>query len=374
MRILIVDIYYRPFLHWCYGQHPGLEHQLYSEQLHFLLSQCFGTADFYSFNLMKLGHEAKEIIANCEPLQRQWARENGLRMERHWPKFTLRHWHGLPFPMLHRNYGWLFGILVEQIKAYKPDVLYVQDLGWIPQDILGKIREYVHLVVAQHGSALPHPEACVGYDLILSCVPTFVESFRKLGVRSEFLALGFEAKVLQWLERTGVQYKVTHIGGYDAVHSERNAILEQVAQRVGVDFWGYGIDDLPPDSIIRRRFRGMAWGLDMYRIRHNSQIVLNKHINSVAGRFAANMTLFEATGVGTCLVTDRKDNLHEFFEPEKEVIGYASAEECVEKISYLLEHEGERAAVAAAGQQRTLCRHTYYQRMQEFVNIVQNHL
>lgn len=374
MRILIVDIYYRPFLHWCYGQHPGLEHQLYSEQLHFLLSQCFGTADFYSFNLMKLGHEAKEIIANCEPLQRQWARENGLRMERHWPKFTLRHWHGLPFPMLHRNYGWLFGILVEQIKAYKPDVLYVQDLGWIPQDILGKIREYVHLVVAQHGSALPHPEACVGYDLILSCVPTFVESFRKLGVRSEFLALGFEAKVLQWLERTGVQYKVTHIGGYDAVHNERNMMLERVAQRVGVDFWGYGIHNLPPDSIIRQNFRGIAWGLDMYKIRHNSWITLNKHINSVAGRFAANQTLYEATGVGTCLVTDMKDNLNQLFELEKEVLTYTSAEECVEKLCYLLNHDGDREAIAHAGQQRTLCEYTYYHRMQELVEILEKHL
>ena len=40
--------------------------------------------------------------------------------------------------------------------------------------------------------------------------------------------------------------------------------------------------------------------------------------------------LFEATGVGTLLVTDWKKNLHEMFEPGKEVIVYHSPEECAE--------------------------------------------
>ena len=45
------------------------------------------------------------------------------------------------------------------------------------------------------------------------------------------------------------------------------------------------------------------------------------------------MRLYEATGVGTLLVTDYKDNLHEMFIPGKEVVVYRDADEAVE-------HEG----------------------------------
>ena len=38
----------------------------------------FGTADAYLHNLAALGHEAHEVVANCDTLQRAWARENGL--------------------------------------------------------------------------------------------------------------------------------------------------------------------------------------------------------------------------------------------------------------------------------------------------------
>ena len=64
-------------------------------------------------------------------------------------------------------------------------------------------------------------------------------------------------------------------------------------------------------------------------------------------------------------------NPREMFEPGKEVIAYRSPEECVELVQYYLDHEEERVAVAAAGQRRTLRDHTYHQRMQELVSLVQ---
>jgi spore maturation protein CgeB len=86
------------------------------------------------------------------------------------------------------------------------------------------------------------------------------------------------------------------------------------------------------------------------------------------------MRLYEATGVGTLLITDYKDNLHTLFEPGSEVIAYNSAEECVELVTYYLAHEEERQAIARAGQQRTLREHSYLHRMQELVNIVERQL
>lgn len=74
------------------------------------------------------------------------------------------------------------------------------------------------------------------------------------------------------------------------------------------------------------------------------------------------MRLFEATGVGSCLLTDAKENLPSLFEPDYEVVTYASSEECIEKAKWLLENPEKREMIAQAGQKRTLSHHTFEKR------------
>ena len=110
----------------------------------------------------------------------------------------------------------------------------------------------------------------------------------------------------------------------------------------------------------------------MFQILHDSRLALNHHGDATP--YANNMRLYEATGVGTLLITDWKENLHEMFEPGKEVIAYRTPEECAELIQYYLEHVEERETVARAGQERTLREHTYHRRMQELVDILERYL
>jgi len=85
MKFLVIDTYYLAFLESFYRQCPGLACRSYEEQRQALVDQFFGTADFYSHNLKKLRHEATEIVANCQPLQYQWAKEHGLKLSQtHW--------------------------------------------------------------------------------------------------------------------------------------------------------------------------------------------------------------------------------------------------------------------------------------------------
>ena len=62
------------------------------------------------------------------------------------------------------------------------------------------------------------------------------------------------------------------------------------------------------------------------------------------------MRLYEATGVGSLLITDQKDNLGELFEVGKEVVAYSSIEEAAELIRYYLDHPDEASEIARAGQ------------------------
>jgi spore maturation protein CgeB len=89
--------------------------------------------------------------------------------------------------------------------------------------------------------------------------------------------------------------------------------------------------------------------------------VLNSHLDGT-GDWATNQRLFEVTGCGVALLTDRKSNLGELFDIDRECVAYDSAEDCVEKARWLADHPAERAAIAARGQRRTLTDHSVFQR------------
>lgn len=369
MRFLIADTYYPTFLYDFYATRPELASQSYQEQRQALMDECFGTSNFYSTHLRELGHDAEEVIPNCEPLQRQWAKENGVTFDETLQYSVYLRRKIVPWVRRAPRDNWVYTILEAQVKASKPDILYIQDMHALPAFFLEAVRPSVKHIVGQIASPT-HPGADFrDYDLILTSFPHFVDRFRREGLKSEYFRIGFEPKVLTRLSRTA-PVDLAFIGGLSDAHSHRVRFLEAMARTHPIDFWGYGSENLAPDSPLRTHFHGNAWGLGMYQALYNTKISLNLHINAAENN-ANNMRLYESTGVGTLLLTDAKDNLSTLFTPDKEVAVYHSPEECAEKINHYLSHESERAAIAAAGQARTLKEHTYAHRMAELVTILQ---
>src|SRR3989338_4809198 len=97
---------------------------------------------------------------------------------------------------------------------------------------------------------------------------------------------------------------------------------------------------------------------------------LKKHF----GKNVGNMRMFEATGVGCCLLTDTGKNLTNLFEKDREVVTYTSIEECIEKVCFLIEHDIVRREIAIAGQKRTLRDHTVMNRAIQINEILQKRL
>jgi spore maturation protein CgeB len=373
MKFLILDTDYPEFLCWLYKQHPGLERQPYEHQMRARSESPFGIADFYSGNLRKLGYEAWDIYANNEFMQETWADEHGLRIDsgQRW-QFRLRR---RLIPWVSRiNRQRVYEIMTAQIKHYKPDVLLNQTMSGVSNDFLREIKPYVKLLVGQHAATrLPETENWSVYDLVISSFPPTLDWFRLKGVPAELNLLGFEPRVLSHLKKNGERkIPISFVGSFYPVHSTRIEWLEYLSSMLEVKVWSPHTNYLPAASPILRSFVGPAWGTEMYQVLRDSLLTLNHHGNIPP--YANNQRLFEATGVGTLLVTDWKANLHEMFEPGKEVVSYRTPEECLEMIRYYLEHDEEREAIARAGQQRTLRDHTYSKRMQELVDIVRKYL
>jgi spore maturation protein CgeB len=378
LRVLILDTYYPAFLAAHYAEHPGLAAAPYGEQLQSLIDRGFGTSDTYSHYLRRHGHEARDTVVNCLELQRAWAREYGSAIGALLgPPASART--GLGKAARH---ALLHVVAHAQIRAFRPDVVYIQDLWFFSRRELDMLRRRGTFVAGQIASPPPPKEILHGYDLLLSSFPHFVKRFRRLGVDSEYLKIAFDGRVCDRLRARHVDtapgstrpYGATFVGGVNpGVHPQGTRLLEEVARTTRLEVWGYGAEALDAESPLRSGHNGEAWGLDMFAILADSKIAVNRHIAAAEGH-ANNMRLYEATGTGALLLTDRGSNLPDLFEPGREVVVYDDVVDLVAKVRHYLEHDTERLAIAAAGQERTLREHTYERRIGELSRMLEARL
>jgi len=368
---LIIDTYYPRFLEKFYSSYN--QNSSYDEHWRAVMDKLFGTSDFYSKNLKKLGCEAREVVFNDIVLQQKWMKEHGL--DAGYYSFYRNY---LCFKIMNRlsiiswEYKLPYKILKAQIDFYRPDVLYVQDIT-IDDRFLHKIRNSVKLIIGQTAYPLPRKINLKGYDLILTSFPHFVSRFRKMGINSEYFRLAFEPTIL---ERVGMYervYNCTFVGGISKTHRRGTELLERLVNKVNIDFFGYGVENTPKNSVIRKKHYGEVWGKDMYKVMNQSKVTINRHID-VAENYANNMRLYEATGCGAMLITDMKGNLNELFDVGKEVVAYNNVNELTELIKYYTDRNSERETIARAGQKRTLTEHTYYNRMKELLDILPKYI
>ena len=371
MRFLLVSTDYPAFLSSLYSRNPDLSEASYEKQQQVRAESLFSLADFYSSNLRKLGHDAWDVDVNNEFIQKAWAREHGLRVDDddRW-RFRLRR--GI-VPWVSRvKDPWFYDILAAQIKHYKPDVVLNHAID-LNSEFFQEMKPYVGFLVGSHASTLSDTPDLGMYDLMLSIVDNFVDYFRQLGVRSERLRFGFQPGLLDRFGQPERSVPVSFVGNLFSCHAERIRWLEHLCQRIPVQVWTGYTNGLAEASPVKGCVRGAAWGADMFDVLFKSRITLNSHVD-VAGGYAGNLRLFEATGSGALLITDWKNNLHEMFDAGTEVLAYRTADECLEMVEYYLSHDNERQAIARTGQRRTLREHTYYHRMQELVAIIEKYI
>jgi hypothetical protein len=396
MKILILTADYERFLNWHYMHHPGLHQAPYAEQLQARFATLFGVSDFYSRNFCALGHDATEIYVNNIWLQSAWARENGLsvpmppsptatasaasselivRLKRQLKPFRRQ------LEPLARRLGFITAIsaiqqtiLMAQIESAKPDIILNLVPGIIRSDILRRYKQPGRVIIAQHGNDFPQNFDPSAYSFGIGIVPSIVEGFKARGLPAEYFRLGFDQVVLDRLPppAPAKDIEVSFIGGLSHNHTKRIELLEAVAREFPIQLYLSNFKGIAGISPLHGRVKGELWGSDMYEGLRRSKITINSHVDA-AGGVAANMRLYEATGVGTFLLTDNLRGLTDLFTPGRHIAAYDSAADCVAKIKYYLAHEAEREAVARAGQEHTLRHHTYRQRVEELLGLVEKY-
>ena len=375
MKILIVDTYYDKFLKTFYKKNPTLKNSAYALQLQALLNSNFGTSNAYSYYFNKNNWEAKDLIVNSFFLQKEWGKENNIKISELRSKIPHKFF---KFPIIGKklaNTNRLLDIAKEQIKAFKPEILYCQDLSFFPEEILSEIKKEnnIRLIVGQIACPLPPQSFLNPYDLILTSFPHFVDRLRNDGKNCDYFKIGFDQRILSKIIQNDRDIDFSFMGGISKHHSYASNNIEYLIKNAKLQVYGYGANKLPFNSKIRKNHKGERWGLEMYSILSRTKISFNRHIN-VAENNANNMRLYEATGMGSLLLTDKKDNLKKLFHEDREIVTYKSKEEALDKYNYLINNPKVLANIAKAGQIRTLKEHTYENRIKELIQILNKYL
>jgi len=196
MKFLFVDHYYPDFLKSYYLAHPPSTKLSYHQELTLLLSQHFGTSDLYSHAMRALGHKAIDVVVNDINGQEQWAKEHGVPSLPILTSLINKLWEKFSYLAARKASPREQFILAAQIKAYRPDVLYIHNTSYLSNSFLASIKKEVRLIVGQIAAPMPPLHSFFGFDLIITSLPHFVKIFKEMGISAEYLPLSFDPRIL----------------------------------------------------------------------------------------------------------------------------------------------------------------------------------
>jgi spore maturation protein CgeB len=385
----------------------------YDKVLEIICKEKLQYTNSFSIAMTQLGHQSVEVIHDIEFLQKLWAKENAIQ------------WN---------NKNWEINILLEQIKYYQPDILYFQHSPPFENDVLSSLKSIcpsIQLLIVHRAFPGDH-QKLKGVDLLFVGSKKLIESFEDAGFSPRLLYHYFDNSIIALFNQSMPKiYPATFIGFSGFAHEghfSRYLALKNLLEDTPISMWlnedlvsqrfsmkkefrklvKIFLKNLP--SIIRNTFKfnqkliriineientdlfqnyhdlpapadkladlypqqckPPVYGLEYYQKLNQSKISFNMHTDAAFGD-VGNLRMFQATGMGSCLVNDNGNNLRDLFEPDTEVVTYSSIEEAKEKINYLLEHESELQQIARAGQKRTLRDHTALKRCEQIDEWIQ---
>jgi spore maturation protein CgeB len=401
MKILKITTFYPEYLKYIYTKRQSLKNSSYIEQLQYLNYDAFGWADFWSNALKSSEFEMLEVTANNEYLQKAWLRDQAGK---------------------NAKKNWYYEVLIEQVKSFNPDLLFFEDRS-IAKELIQQLKlnsKSLRATIAWCGTPYTNISEFSEFDHVIGCVPELNATLAQGGLNVFNLSHAFDERILNRLAKNlSKKHNLSFVGQVlkDAgMHSNRYEYIRKLCEETDISiyspslknswfdmtkriayqvvgavlqllstntqvskiikgnhafkgFSNYAIETARIASKILDKTEAPIYGLEMFQLLKESKVCFNIHIEA-SKNSASNMRLYEVTGVGSCLLTDHKENLIDYFKPYREVMPYYSPEDCIEKAVWLNANPEKREKIAKNGQVRTIRDHTFQNRSQDLIKIL----
>ena len=370
----------------CYKQNRELNSLSYQKQKDFLKNQGITWSGAWTRPFALLNIDTIDCYYNVNLIQKKWAKEKKL------PKYISTD-----------------QILDEYIKTTKPDAIFIETVRDFGNDWIDKIKKEnrsVKKVIGHLCNPWYDTNQLKKYDLIFTCTSSIKNDLEESGIRSVWLANSFNSDItVKDNVIKSAEAKLCFYGSFltiDSAHITRIDLITYLLENnITLDIFSRGavlgfseklyslvkfnleklfnkkswrklfnkilreflkkdINQIVLPDIIKKNELPAQYGIELYNCLLDYDTILNIHTDMT--NEAANMRLFEATGLGVCLLTDDKENLSQLFEIGKEILVYKDFEDCIKKIHWIKENPEKVKEISKAGKARTLADHTYYNR------------
>jgi hypothetical protein len=277
-----------------------------------------------------------------EPMQRLWAREQGMAASQ-----------GLE------------EILLAQVEHHRTEVFYNLDPMRFGSSFVKRLPGCVKQAIAWRAAPSPGADFSA-YDWVVCNFPSILASYAQQGWRPAYFAPAHDPVMDGYAQQGERPIDILFVGGYTRHHRRRAALLEAVAAldgtfRVAMHLDRSRLNRLAESPLgrllplsehrrprtIQRVTRPPLFGLDLYQALGQAKVVLNGAID-MAGEDRGNMRCFEAMGCGAMLLSD-KGRYPEGMQDGSTLVTYDGPNDAVARLRHLLASPGELAGVASAG-------------------------
>jgi hypothetical protein len=332
-------------------------------QANAFLDDRFGACHFLK-PILDRNTDAFFTNGDDEVLQRQWAKEHGMRS----------------------NLA-IADILLAQIEDHGTEVFYNLDPMRYQSDFVRRLPGCVKKTVAWRAAPSPGADFSA-YDFVVCNFPEILRSYEAMGWRAAWFAPAHDPVMNDYSDSIDRPVDIVFVGGYTRHHRQRAALLEVVANlsnefsiRFHLDSsrltrWAESIPgSLLPlaghrrPSAIRAVSQAPVFGLELYSALASAKIVLNGAID-MAGQDRGNMRCFEAMGCGGLLLSD-EGNYPKGMVEGTNLLTYSSPDEAVKLIRKLLKNDDQRTKIARAGHEMIVNEYSKASQWERFVSLIQ---
>ena len=404
MKIMFVITPYRSYLKQLYRNNLGLEKKSYDVQKGFIDEDCFAWCGVWDIPFQKLGFETMSVYPNCKPLQTKWVKEFG-KVKNYDINLTLK----------------------DQINFFKPDILMIDNIITYNDKWILELKNNFHFIKKIIGyicSPDYNPKKIKNYDFILTCLESIKIKIKKYNKNTFIVPLAFNTRILEKVEKkTNYLNKIIFYGGIlrgEGMHSYREKLLNfLVHNNLKIDMYSeaYNFNNFKAvtyflikksicllisfaikapfikslvinssfydrmilwqnlkwryfNNNLKNNLKRPLYGIKLFDKLSTYIAALNVH-GDIVGSEAANLRLFEAAGMGCCLLTDYKINNNKFFN-SNEILEYSNPHECLKKIEWIYNNKEEAKSIGRKAQKRVLKDHTYHNRAKLILQIIKN--
>ncbi len=350
----------------------------YEALLSKLFSQNYSISNNLTKALKEINYQCIEIVENANLIQNKWLHQYG-------------------------NKNSSESIIIQQIKYYKPDIIYIGNASLADKFFIESIKKKskVKKIFCFNCAPLTNNiiENLKNVDGVITCTQGYKEKILKqINTNVLLMRHCFNNKEKINTENNLRNIDITFIGSIflkQGLHAKRVSLIYQLIKNfknnyIAINFSKYFFIQflfnfmkslfflkIHKDIFFYLKLlyvylfsKKPIFGNEMLNILKKTKILVNTHIDDT--EYAGNMRLFEGTGMGCLVITDIKKDLDKIFKIGNEIETFKSEDELIIKCNYFLENEDKLLKISNNGNLRTLNEHNYEDRVLLLDKFIQN--